>query len=149
MTGDALEQWPAEEIGSPALVVRKRSRLAWKTLLLLATTAAFIPILLWRDELAGTLYVGALAAVHVAGLAVFVWGIRRHDIAPTRRGFWVRLLALAVLLVLLSFAAGGLKAGAESIVFWLSLAAVWLLHTGGLLLVHVRTRREILACPYA
>jgi hypothetical protein len=131
------------------VVFGNRRRFWWKTALLAVTTVALAPILLWKDLLAAQVYLVALAVVHVAGIAVITVGARRQDIAPDRRGLWIRLVGIAVLVALLWLAAKGLKSEASGMVFWGSLFAIWALHTAGLALLHLRGRRERQACPFA
>lgn len=112
------------------------------------TTVALVPILLWQHALAAQVYVAFLVAVHVGGLAIFALGVRRQDIAPTRRGLWVRLSGIGLLICLLSLAAKGLQGRPAAAVFWIALFAIWALHTAGLLLLHIKTDREAAACPF-
>jgi hypothetical protein len=131
----------------PLLAFGNRRTFYWKTGLLAATTLSLAPILLWKHEMAAEVYLVALAAVHVAGLAVIAVGARRQDIAPDARGFAVRLLGILVLVALLGLAANGLT-GTRGVVFWSSLFAIWALHTVGLALLHLRGRREAQMCPF-
>ena|ERR1041385_964563 len=135
-------------MATPALTFYNRRQFAWKVALLAATTIALVPILLLKDELAAKVYLVALAIVHVAGIVVIAIGTKRDHIAPDKRGLAIRLVAIAVLLALLGLAAKGLRTGTESFVFWGSLFAIWLLHTAGLALLHLRGRREVSVCPF-
>lgn len=132
----------------PRLVFTDRRTFWWKTALLAATTVALIPILLWQDALAATIYLWALVVVHVAGVVVVAIGVRRHQIAPDGRGLAIRLAAIAVLVGLLYLASKGLDTEVGGAVFWASLFAIWALHTLGLALLHFRSGREQLACPF-
>jgi hypothetical protein len=133
---------------APRLSFQRRGQFWLKTTLLLATTLALIPILLWKDVLAAKVYLVALAVVHVAGLAVIAVGVKRHHIAPDRRGLVIRLVGIAFLLALLWVASKGLGTPTEDILFWGSLFAIWALHTAGLALLHVRSGREASVCPF-
>lgn len=132
---------------TPLLAFGNRRTFYWKTGLLAATTLALAPILLWKDVLAAQVYLVALAAVHVAGIAVIAVGAKRQDIAPGLRGFVIRLVGILALVALLALAASGLT-GTTGTVFWSSLFAIWALHTAGLALLHLRGRRELQACPF-
>ena len=128
-------------------VFEQRRRFLWKTVLLAATTIALIPILLAKSAWAATVYLWALVVVHVAGLFIVAIGVRRRDIAPDRRGLYIRLAAIACLVALLYLASKGLRTTTQDFLFWGSLFAIWLLHTLGLALLHVKGRREA-ACPF-
>ena len=122
---------------------------AWKTILLAVATFAFAPILLYESILGVQVYLAALVAVHVVGLATFAWGVTRHDIAPTRRGFIGRIGGLLFAGVFLFIAEKGLRTETGSALFWWSLFGVWAAHTIGLLLLHLRSEAEDKACPFA
>ncbi len=124
------------------LHVHGARRLVGKTLILAVTTLGMIPVLLWRSELAAKIYLLLLVFIHVAGLVVLAWGVKRHHIAPTRRGLTGRLIGLAVLIALLAFAAKGIQDPTTGALFWASLFAVWALHSAGVIMMHVRTQRE-------
>lgn len=152
-----MEMWPAparHEAAAelrrhqPTIVFGERRKFWLKTLLLLATTVAVVPIIALKAAGAAGLYLGFLVVVHLAGLAVFAWGVGRKHFAPSTKGLVVRLVGLAIVIVLLAWVAKGLSGGLSSALFWLSLAGIWLLHTGGLLLMHVRTPGEAIACPF-
>lgn len=131
------------------LTFERRGQFYWKSALLLATTVALVPILLWRHELAATVYLWFLVAVHVAGLGIIAIGVKRSHLAPDRRGLAIRLVGIAVLVALLYLASKGLEEPAAGLLFWGSLFAIWALHTLGLALLHVRSGREAAACPFA
>ncbi|HUR62178.1 MAG TPA: hypothetical protein VM286_07425 [Candidatus Thermoplasmatota archaeon] len=139
---------PAQPPAPPALAFGNRRLFYWKAGILLVTTVALAPILLWKDEMAATVYLVVLTFVHVAGILVIAVGARRQDIAPDRRGLVLRLLAIAVLVGLLALAADGLTSDTSSGIFWSSLFAIWALHTAGLALLHLRGRRELQTCPF-
>lgn len=122
---------------------------AWKTSVLLVATLASIPVLLYQSELGAKAYLVFLILVHAVGLTTFAWGVRRHDIAPTRRGLYGRIAGLAFAILLLGFAEKGLRTEVGSAVFWWSLFAIWALHTSGLALLHLRSGAEDRACPFA
>lgn len=138
----------APATAAPRLAFQRRGQFWLKSALLLATTLALVPILLWKDVLAAQVYLVALAVVHVAGLAVIAVGVRRHHIAPDRRGLVIRLVGIAFLVALLWVASKGLSNPVEDVLFWGSLFAIWALHTIGLALLHVRSGREAAACPF-
>jgi ABC-type transport system involved in cytochrome c biogenesis permease component len=134
--------------GPRRLVFTDRATFLWKTTLLAVTTVALVPILLWQHELAAKVYLWALVVVHVAGIFVVGIGVRRHQIAPDRRGLYIRLLAIAILIALLYLAAQGLEGKVGGVLFWGSLFAIWALHTLGLVLLHLRSQREQRLCPF-
>lgn len=138
---------PAGASGPAIHFVRPR-QFWWKTVLLAVTTVALVPILLYQDLKAAGIYLVALAIVHVAGIAVIVVGARRQQIAPDTRGLVIRLIGIACLTLLLWLASKGLDSEASSIVFWGALFAIWALHTLGLALLHLRSRREQTVCPF-
>lgn len=117
-----------------------------KSAILLVTTLAFVPVLASRSTIGAGLYLGLLLAVHVAGLFVVLAGIRRGELAFDRRGVALRVAAVVVVLALLGLAAKGVE-GPMDAVFWLSLLAIWLLHTAGLALLHLRGARDA-GCPF-
>ena len=125
-----------------------RRRFLWKTALLAATTVALIPILLWKNEMAATIYVVILAIIHVGGLFIVAIGVKRHQLAPTTRGLVIRLIGIALLIGLIYLASKGLQDTTIGFVFWGSLFAIWALHTAGLALLHIRGRSEAAACPF-
>ncbi len=127
---------------------RNKARFVWKAIVLFVTIAAFIPILLYQHDLGVKWYLGFLVGVHVLGLIVFGWGVKKEDIAPTKWGLIGRLIGLASVGILLYFVSKGVTdTDAGSIIFWSSLFALWAIHTGGLLLVHLRGR-EGSNCPF-
>jgi len=127
----------------------QRRQFFLKTALVAATTLAFVPILLYQAEGAALVAITLLIAAHFAGAAVIAYGVRRQQIAPDRRGMVSRLAAITVLVLLIWLAATGLTSPLSSGLFWGSLFAIWALHTVGLLLLHVRSRREQATCPFA
>lgn len=133
----------------PPVVFHSRTRFWWKTTLLAAATIALVPILLLQHELAALIYLVFLVTVHVAGLVIFAVGVRKEDIAPTRRGLWNRVVGIAVAVVLLYLVSHGLSSDTASWIFWGSLFAIWLIHTLALLTLHLRGRAEQKACPFA
>ena len=134
--------------GLARVTFERPRQFAWKTGLLAATTVALIPILLSKHELAATVYLWVLVAVHVVGLGVIGIGVKRSHIAPDLRGLVVRLIGIAVLIALIYLASKGLRTGVEGVLFWGSLFAIWALHTAGLALLHVRGKRENAVCPF-
>lgn len=133
---------------APRLSFERRGQFAWKVALLLGTTIALIPILLSKNAMAATVYLWVLVGVHVAGLGIIAAGVKRHHIAPDRRGLVIRLVGIAILVALLYLASKGLQDSVEGFVFWASLFAIWALHTAGLALLHIRSGREAAACPF-
>lgn len=134
--------------GPARVTFERRGTFAWKVGLLAATTIALIPILLMKNEWAATVYLWVLVAVHLLGIFVVAVGVKRHHIAPDRRGLVIRLVAIALLVGLLYLASKGLNSSAEGWVFWGSLFLIWLLHTAGLALLHIRGKRENAVCPF-
>lgn len=132
----------------PRVTFQRPGQFAWKVGLLLATTIALVPILLMKSEWAAQVYLWALVAVHVVGLFVIAIGVKRHHIAPDRRGLVIRLVGIAMLVALLYLASKGLRSDVEGFLFWGSLFAIWALHTLGLALLHIRGRREMAVCPF-
>ncbi|MEA3137082.1 MAG: hypothetical protein QOC71_1363 [Thermoplasmata archaeon] len=130
------------------MAFERRTQFAWKTALLLATTIALIPILLLKHTWAAQAYLVTLVGVHVAGLAIIAIGVKRTHIAPDRRGLVIRLVGITFLVALLYVASKGLRTSTEDLLFWGSLFAIWALHTLGLALLHIRSGREVAACPF-
>lgn len=126
---------------------RHKARFVWKTAMLLITFVALIPILLYQDVLGAKVYLWFLIGVHAIGLFVFGWGVSREDIAPSTWGFVGRLLGLVSVAALLYLASKGLDSTFGSLAFWGTLFALWAIHTGGLVLLHLRGRHEK-SCPF-
>ena len=137
-----------ETISARPFEFRKRRQFIWKTALLAVATVTAIPILLWRHEVAAAVWVAFLVVVHVAGAIIFAIGVKRHDIAPTRHGRWMRILGIAVAIGLLYLVAKGLR-GDVGPIFWGSLFGIWAIHTAALALMHIRGREEAKVCPFA
>lgn len=133
---------------APRLTFERRGQFAWKTALLLATTVALVPILLLKHAWAAQVYLVILVAIHIIGLGVIAVGVKRSHIAPDRRGLIIRLVGIAFLIALLYVASKGLRTSTEDFLFWGSLFAIWALHTIGLALLHIRSGREVAACPF-
>jgi hypothetical protein len=131
----------------PRIEFRHRAKFWWKTFILAATTIALIPILLWQHELAAAIYLWTLVIIHVVGLGIFIIGVSREDIAPSTGGFVGRFIGLVVTGVLLYVVAKGLQTPVSGAIFWVSLFAIWAVHTAGLLMLHVRGRSEN-NCPF-
>lgn len=134
--------------GTARVTFERRGQFAWKATLLAATTVALIPILLSKNAIAATIYLWVLVAVHVLGLFIIGIGVKRHHIAPDRRGLYSRLAGITALVALLYLASKGLQTSVEGWLFWGSLFAIWLLHTAGLALLHIRGKRENAMCPF-
>lgn len=139
---------PASPPSSGRLVFGDRRKFYWKVAILLVTTVALVPIMLYKDQLWSGIYLVFLAIVHVGGIVVIVVGTKRHQIAPTRSGLLWRLAALAVILALLGLLASGVNTSVASFTFWGSLFAIWALHTGGLAILHIKGQRENALCPF-
>jgi hypothetical protein len=133
---------------APRMTFERRTQFAWKTALLLATTIALIPILLLKHTWAAQAYLVILVGIHIVGLAIIAVGVKRTHIAPDRRGLVVRLVGITFLVALLYVASKGLRTSTEDLLFWGSLFAIWALHTLGLALLHIRSGREVAACPF-
>lgn len=132
---------------TPKVQFMDRAKFWWKTGILAFTTLAVIPILLYQHILGATFYIGFLLVVHIGGLFIFAYGVKKDQIAPSMRGFWGRMAGLVSLGVLLYLASKGLQAGFGSTIFWISLFGIWATHTAGLLLLHLRGRNET-NCPF-
>lgn len=151
--GDRAAATPVGGVDSPdarpgAWVFYQRRQFIVKSVLLALTTVALIPVLLLKDTPLAMVYIVALVLVHVIGIALVAIGVKRHQLAPDRRGLVIRLVGIAILLALLSLAAKGLTTDLTSFVFWGVLFAIWALHTAGLALLHFRSRREQSVCPF-
>ncbi len=146
MEGTQLKS--AAPVAAGRFVFTQRRRFYWKVVILAATTIALVPILLLKDAGWATVYLIALIAVHVGGVVIVAIGVQRQQLAPDRRGLLIRLGAIALLVALLYIASKGLQNPALDLTFWISLFAIWLLHTAGLALLHVRGRREAALCPF-
>lgn len=133
---------------APRMTFERRGQFAWKVVLLAATTIALVPILLMKNAWAAQAYLWILVVVHVLGLFIIGIGVRRHHIAPDARGLVIRLVGIALLVGLLYLASKGLQTSVEGALFWGSLFAIWLLHTAGLALLHIRGKRENAVCPF-
>jgi len=136
------------DTGGPRFSFQRPGQFAWKVGLLLATTIALVPILLLKSEWAAQVYLWVLVGIHVVGLGIIAIGVKRHHIAPDRRGLVIRLVGIALLIGLLYLASQGLQSSVEGVLFWGSLFAIWALHTLGLALLHIRGRREMTVCPF-
>ena len=134
--------------GPAKMTFERRGQFAWKVALLAATTVALVPILLMKNEWAAQAYLWILVAIHVVGLFIIGVGVKRTHIAPDKRGLAIRLVGIALLIGLLYLASKGLQTSAEGLLFWGSLFAIWLLHTAGLALLHIRGARENAVCPF-
>jgi hypothetical protein len=134
---------------TPRFTFMRRGQFTWKVLLLAVTTIALAPILVWKHELAATIYLIALVVVHIGGFFVVAIGAKKHHIAPDTRGLVIRVIAIVILMVLLYIVSKGLDTGTADFVFWGSLFSIWALHTLGLALLHIRGRREMAVCPFA
>ena len=133
---------------APRVTFERRGQFAWKVALLLATTIALVPILLMKNTWAAQAYLWILVAVHIVGLFIIAIGVKRHHIAPDTRGLVIRLVGITLLVGLLYLASKGLQTSVEGVLFWGSLFAIWLLHTAGLALLHIRGKRENAVCPF-
>lgn len=146
---EPLELWPADARDVQFNTAPKwkidKIPIIWKSALLLITTIALIPIILYQEKIWANAYVIFLIVVHAIGLIVFLWGVKARDLLG--KGFAVRIGGLAILTALIYLASKGVQSSLESSIFWISLAGIWLLHTGGLFLLHVRGQRD-LACPF-
>lgn len=152
-----LETWTPQQLdvyaASPVHPIkqarRQRTLFIGKSIFLLVTTLALIPVMMLQSALGGLIYVGFLVAVHVIGLAVFAYGLNAHNFGANRRGLIVRISGLVILTALLYLASKGLQAGLFSGVFWISLTAIWALHTAGAALLHLMPRRTSGSlCPF-
>lgn len=139
---------PSATPSAPRVEFRNRAKFWWKTFILAATTIALIPIMLWQHELAATIYLWALVIIHVIGLAIFIVGVSREDIAPSTWGFVGRLIGLVTVGVLLYILSKGLQTPTAGALFWISLFLIWAVHTAGLLMLHLRGSGET-SCPFA
>ncbi len=150
------ESWTPQPIdhyvGSPVQPkLRRDVRLFWiKAVILLVTTLALIPVLIAQSALGGAIYVGFLVAVHVIGLVVFAYGLRGSHFGTSLRGIAIRVGGLLVLTALLYMASKGLTSGFSSVVFWVSLTAIWALHTAGAAMLHLMPERRQAnsLCPF-
>ena len=134
--------------GQARMTFERRGTFAWKVTLLAVTTVALIPILLMKNAWAAKVYLWVLVAIHVLGVFVILVGTKRQHIAPDARGLAIRGIAIVILVALLYLASKGLQGSTEGILFWGSLFAIWLLHTAGLALLHIRGARENAMCPF-
>ncbi len=132
----------------PRIEFHSRAKFWWKQFLLFTTFLALIPILLYQSALGAKVYLWFLGLVHVFGTLVFIIGVKKEDIAPTRRGLWGRIAGLVTIGALIYLASQGLRPDEfGTALFWWSLFAVWAIHTAGLLLFHLRGRHEK-TCPF-
>lgn len=115
----------------------------WKSVALAVATVGFVPILALQHAGAVVVYIVALVVVHLVGLGILLWGRPWAAWAASRHALAWRVLALAVLTFLLMLVGKGLAA--TGLVFWTSLTAVWLLHTLGVVVLHLRGRPA--TCP--
>ncbi len=154
---DVLEMWPEQpadldiHVGSPAPTRfwTDRRLFLMKATVLLITTLALIPILILQNTFGAALYVGFLVIVHVAGLVVFAAGLTRQHFGSDLRGLSIRIGGLAILFGLLYLASKGLTSGFDSLVFWVSLIAIWALHTAGAAMLHLVPHRQSGSfCPF-
>ncbi len=152
---DVLETWSASGLdvyaGSPVRPAdgrRERRLFLAKATFLLITTLALVPIMVLQSALGGAIYVGFLVIVHVVGLAVFAYGLRRQHFGVSLRGLTIRIGGLVLLTGLLYLASKGLTTGLSSAVFWISLIAIWALHTAGAAMLHLMPERRDSLCPF-
>ncbi len=152
---EVWEAWSPQPLdvyaGSPVRpTAHQDRRLFWfKAGLLLATTVALVPILAWQHVLGATIYVGFLVVVHVVGLVIFAVGLRRAHFGTSLRGILIRIGGLAMLIGLLYIASKGLSHNFGSMVFWVSLVAIWALHTAGVAMLHLMPERRTGSfCPF-
>ncbi len=147
-TPHALDVHEASPIHPEREAKRHRRLFIAKAVFLLLTTLALIPVLMLQSALGGAIYVGFLVAVHVVGLAVFVWGVRARDMG-VGRGLVIRIGGLVLLTALLYLASKGLQTGFASAVFWISLVAIWALHTAGAAMLHLMpSKHSDSLCPF-
>lgn len=138
---------PAE---GPRFEFRKKAQFAWKVFTLLITFVALIPVLYFQDVLGAQVYLWFLVGVHLIGFVIFGIGVKKEDIAPSKWGFWGRMIGLATTVGLLYWASQHLGTDRDALqttAFWWTLFTIWAIHTGGLALLHIRGRRET-ACPF-
>jgi hypothetical protein len=138
---------PAENSAEPKFEFRKKAQFAWKVFTLFVTFVALIPVLLYQDQFGAQIYLWFLVVIHVLGLIIFTIGVRKEDLAPSKWGFYGRLIGLGVTVVLLYWASQGLTNKWGTMAFWWSLFLIWAIHTGGLALLHIRGRSEK-NCPF-
>lgn len=100
-------------------------QLFWRKLvMLLLFFGLFVPLYQSKNELALYSYVIFLIALHVAVLGIFVWRVRWRVLAEDRRGFFVRVLALVIFVVLLAL----LRFDVPTWQFYLVVAASFAIH---------------------
>ncbi|MGB1586510.1 MAG: hypothetical protein ACPHID_05635 [Thermoplasmatota archaeon] len=134
----------------PRFEFRKKAQFAWKVFTLFITFVALIPVLYFQDALGAQVYLWFLVGVHVIGFIIFGIGVKKEDIAPSKWGFWGRMIGLVTTALLLYWASQILDTDPDALqtmAFWWTLFAIWAIHTGGLALLHIRGRRET-ACPF-
>jgi FtsH-binding integral membrane protein len=121
----------------------KKRQFAWKTALLAVLTVGLGLVVLSKHAMAAQAYLVLLIAVHVGGLVVLALRTEKRDLAPSAFGLFWRLTGLAVMIALLAM----VRLQPDSPWFWPTLAGIWVLHTGGLAMLHVRAA-EGAPCPF-
>ncbi len=131
----------------PRFEFRKKAQFAWKVFTLFITFLALIPVLLFQSQLGAQVYLWFLVIIHILGLVIFAIGVKKEDIAPSKWGFYGRIIGLVVTGGLLYWASQDLTSQWGSAAFWWTLFLVWAIHTGGLALLHIRGKHET-ECPF-
>lgn len=126
-----------------SIAFAKKRQFAWKAALLAAFTVGLGLVVLSKHALAAQVYLALLISVHVGGLGVFALRTERGDIAPSAFGFLWRIAGLAVMVALLTM----IRLNPDSGLFWPSLGGIFVLHTAGLSLLHLRAA-DGAGCPF-
>lgn len=142
----------ASPVRLPRLRLMRPKEFTVKATLLLVSTLALIPILLSKDRNAGIIYTWFLIAVHLLAPLFILWGMKKENwraMYGNPRTFWIRILGIVLLVLVLYFAAKGVRDPTMDGLFWGSLFAIWALHTAALALLHIRGRATASSCPFA
>ena len=132
----------ADEGGTVALGagfhLERRRDFVRKTVTLAVAIFALGPVVYWKSALGAAVYLAILAAIHVFALVVFLRRVPWRDLLAHRGALALRLGGLLAFLLLL----GAVPLEGGSPWFWPALTLLWVLHVGGLALLHVRHRAE-------
>jgi low temperature requirement protein LtrA len=110
---------------------------AIKTASVFLLALALVPLLAMKQTLPAQLYTGALVALHIVILGLYLYRVRFRELDPDRRSLFARVLALVVVSYMLS-AASSFEEGVSLGGLTWQMLGVSVLHTAVLALLMVR-----------